>query len=216
MNIIVFGASGRIGQLAIKQGLDKGHTITGFVRSPEKMTVDHPNLTLIQGDALDQDAAVAAIAGHDAVICALGGDTSGEARFQATQHIVAGMQKHGVERLSVVSSLGVGESIQQSNLIVKALVKTVLRSAIADHQKQEDWVRQSDLSWTIVRAGGLTNDPFTGTYIVSDDLSRKLSNTMVPRADVADFLIRSIEDERFYDRALALVGSNPGMESPYG
>lgn len=72
MKIIVFGATGGVGKWVLEQGLKAGHEITAFVRTPQKVTITHENLAVVQGDAFDKEAVSAAIAGHEAVISCLG------------------------------------------------------------------------------------------------------------------------------------------------
>ena len=72
MKIVVFGASRGVGLEVVKQALKAGHTVTAFVRSPEKFTVKDANLTVFKGDSMDAEAVEKAIAGQDAVISALG------------------------------------------------------------------------------------------------------------------------------------------------
>ena len=54
LKIIVFGASGGTGRHVVEQALETGYKVTAFVRRPEKLGVDHPNLTIFQGDPQDQ------------------------------------------------------------------------------------------------------------------------------------------------------------------
>ena len=68
MKLIVFGATGGVGQALVNQALDKGFEVTAFVRTPAKLKSKHDNLTVIQGDAFNQDDVTAAIAGHEAVV----------------------------------------------------------------------------------------------------------------------------------------------------
>ena len=65
MKIIVFGATGGVGKWVLEQGLKAGHEITAFVRTPQKVTITHENLAVVQGDAFDKEAVSAAIAGHE-------------------------------------------------------------------------------------------------------------------------------------------------------
>ena len=67
MKIIVFGASRGVGLKVVEQALEAGHTVTAFVRSPEKFVVKHANLMVFKGDSMDAAAVEKAIVGHDAV-----------------------------------------------------------------------------------------------------------------------------------------------------
>jgi putative NADH-flavin reductase len=71
VSVLVIGASGRIGLVAVQSCLDRGHTVTAFLRSPSKIPDSvraHANIRIVQGDARDRSALQSAIHGQDAVI----------------------------------------------------------------------------------------------------------------------------------------------------
>lgn len=72
MKIIVFGATGGTGRHLIAQALAAGHHVTAFARDSAAIA-PRPGLTVVAGRTGDSDAVGNAIAGHDAVLCALGG-----------------------------------------------------------------------------------------------------------------------------------------------
>lgn len=72
MNLLVFGATGGTGRALVRQALDQGHAVTAFARDPNKITIRHENLSIVQGDILDYNSVEAAVKGHDAVVSALG------------------------------------------------------------------------------------------------------------------------------------------------
>ncbi|EIM06052.1 hypothetical protein A1A1_13117 [Planococcus antarcticus DSM 14505] len=51
MKIIVFGATGGVGQFVVKQAVESGFEVTTFVRTPTKLEGTHENLTVIKRDA---------------------------------------------------------------------------------------------------------------------------------------------------------------------
>ena len=71
MRLFLMGATGSVGTQLIDQGLERGHQITAFVRSPQKIQ-PRPNLSVIAGDLLDSDQLKRVLPGHDAVLCTLG------------------------------------------------------------------------------------------------------------------------------------------------
>lgn len=44
MNVLVFGASGATGREVVKHALDRGHSVSAFVRDPDKFEIEHANL----------------------------------------------------------------------------------------------------------------------------------------------------------------------------
>ena len=57
MNIAVFGGTGGLGKALVTQGLEAGHEVLVLARTPEKMTVTHDALTVVQGDGMDPRSA---------------------------------------------------------------------------------------------------------------------------------------------------------------
>ena len=49
-NIVVFGATGRSGSAVVRRALERGHSVTAFVRNPGKVTVSDPKLRTVTGD----------------------------------------------------------------------------------------------------------------------------------------------------------------------
>jgi putative NADH-flavin reductase len=72
MRLFMLGATGGIGRQLVDQALERHHKVTAFVRSPQKLGAARDGLTVIQGDVRNADAMSEALAGHDAVLSALG------------------------------------------------------------------------------------------------------------------------------------------------
>ena len=73
MKVLVFGASGGTGRELLQQALDKGMEVTAFVRDAAKVEdIQHPNLAVVIGDVLNIEDVSRAVAGHDAVLYAVG------------------------------------------------------------------------------------------------------------------------------------------------
>src|SRR5690606_4656089 len=129
------------------------------------------------------------------VVVALGAGRAAGVREQGTRATVAAMRERGVRRLVCLSTLGAGESRANLNFVWKHLMfGLLLRAAYADHQRQEQVVRESGLDWTLVRPSAYTDGPHTGAYRYgfgpeATDLTLKVS-----RADVADALLRALAD----------------------
>lgn len=74
MKVIVFGATGTVGKLLVRQALEQKYHVTAFVRSNKGSLVElhHENLNIFEGDVFDPISVTNAIKGHDAVFCVLG------------------------------------------------------------------------------------------------------------------------------------------------
>lgn len=191
MQIALFGATGGTGRQVLDQALAQGYRIRALVRDPTKLA-ERDGLTLIQGDVLEQSAVDRCIAGSDAVICVLGSHGGGEpVEDRGTDRILAAMRTHGQRRLIAVTSMGVGDSIDQVAAFFRAIMKLTLKRVMEAKERQEQAIMASDLDWTIVRPGGLTDGPRTGSY--RSGLDKSIKATRVSRADVADFILRELK-----------------------
>jgi uncharacterized protein YbjT (DUF2867 family) len=88
-------------------------------------------------------------------------------------------------------------------LAFKLLAQTVLRASMQDKERQEEAVRASGLDWTIVRPGGLTDEPATGVYTVST--GRDVVAGRIARADVADFVLQQLGSVEYVGQAPAVT-----------
>jgi putative NADH-flavin reductase len=162
-----------------------------LVRDPIKLAA-RDGLTLIQGDVLDQTAVDRCLAGSDAVICVLGSHGSTEpVEDRGTERILTAMQAHGQRRLIAVTSMGVGDSIDQVAAFFRAIMRLTLKRVMEAKERQEQAIMASDLDWTIVRPGGLSDGPRTGSYRYG--LDKSIKATRVSRADVADFILQELK-----------------------
>lgn len=205
MNIAVFGATGGTGRQVVEQALAAGHQVTALVRDPARLDIQSPHLSIVEGNVLDPAHVAATIEGADAVVVSLG-NTANNPDYvvsQGTKVIVDAMQQAGTpRRIVVVSSLGVGDSIDQVPFAFKMLMKTVLKKAMDDKERQEALVQQSGLDWTIVRPGGLTDGPATGQ--AKAGLDAKITAGQVSRADVAAFVLQQLADDTYLHQAPAI------------
>jgi putative NADH-flavin reductase len=205
MKLAVFGATGKTGQEIVKQSLTKGHEVTAFVRDPSKMTLEHGDLKITTGDIFDFTAVTQAIQGQDAVICSLGSNELGKTtvRSEGTANITKAMKENHVNRLIVITAMGVAESWSNLSIVNKLFFATLLRNTRQDHEKQEVFVKESDLDWTIIRPSGLTDDPLTESYAIGENIRTKTSR--IARADVAHAIIKELHDNTFIHRAVTIT-----------
>ncbi|MCP5074391.1 MAG: SDR family oxidoreductase [Rhodobacteraceae bacterium] len=195
MKLTVFGATGGVGMLVVKQALAQGHDVTAFVRSPEKISDLYENIEIIQGDVLDPVAVRKALQGRDAAVCALGMPLMNKdgLRAKGTKNIVDVMEGAGVKRLICLSAFGVGDSWRLLPLIYRLIIVPLfLRRVIADHTAQEAHIRASGLDWTIVRPGNFVKGGLTGDYRHGVTDETRAFKLKISREDVADFLVKQL------------------------
>ena len=169
MKIVVFGASRGVGLHVVKQALKAGHTVTAFVRSPELFELKHANLTVFTGDSMDAAAVGHAIAGHEAVVSALGPTRPPVPHMLeiSAKNIVAGMKKVGVRRLVSTTGAGVRQLEDKPKIIdhfIAFLLHLLANEVVLDSAEAVKVIQASDLDWTVVRFPRLTDGEHTRNY----------------------------------------------------
>src|SRR6478672_921682 len=100
MKIVIFGATGTVGQRIASEALSRGHEVTAVVRDPERAGLPQ-GLAAVQGDARDPKSVAQVAANHDAAISAVGpGGSDNSSLLSDTAHgLIEGLPKAGVKRL---------------------------------------------------------------------------------------------------------------------
>lgn len=207
MNIAIFGASGQSGAFIVQQALEKGFHVTAVVRSPEKITLKHPNLKVLKGDILSGAGLDQALAGQQVVISALGPTTlkATTVYSEGGKNILDAMRKNNVNRFICMTSAGVEDHDPSFPFFYKLVVKRMLREVYADatvFEKQLQLVK--DIDWTIVRPTYLNNKQFTGVYRVSPRFTPK-GGSKISRADVAHFILQEVTENKWISKTPTLA-----------
>ncbi len=201
--LVIFGATGGVGQHAVRQALSEEYDVVAFVRSREKLTIDDEHLTIIEGDAFDREAVANAIEGADMVVSTLGTPKDSDIDNPISvmvQHIVEGMLKHGVKRIVYTASAGVDGEIQGER---GQQVMNYLKPYLIDHKKSIDAIQAAGLTYTIIRPMGLTNDEPKRRYALSyDDVPEAAQS--ISRDDVANAVIMAIPNANFMGQSIAV------------
>jgi len=202
MKIMVIGATGGTGQQIVIQALENGHEVTALARRPEMMDIRHERLDVIKGDVLDPSSFAQSITGKDAVVSALGVSHRNPTTVYSdgTGFIMQAMHAVGVRRLLSLSSAGLeipADTPWPQRLVIQHFIQRLYRHAYEDMGRMEGKVRDSRLDWTVIRPPRLTNGTKTGLYRIAIDEPLPRARG-ISRADLADYMVRSITDQRTY------------------
>jgi len=208
-NLLVLGATGATGQAVVSQALERGHRVTAFVRSPEKLGALAERIRVVRGSLPEDSQALAtALGGNDAAISALGAGNSLRPNGlieRCMPSIVQAMQASGVRRLIFTSSFGVGATARAVPALPRIFIALFLRRIYADKAAGEEILRRSPLAWTTAHPVTLTHGPRTGRYRAGENLELR-GFPRISRADLASFLLDQVDDERYLGKAV-LVSS---------
>jgi len=204
MKLVVLGATGGIGLEIVRQAIEHGHAVTAFIRSPERLRGFQGRIRVIQGDVLNSVELARAIEGHDAVLSGFGprvpiakSDVNLLRQFAVA--LTTAMQRAGVRRIVVVSTAFLfRDSIIPPTYLFGRLF---FPGVVTDAEGMERTIRASKLDWTIVRPPQLTDKRRSKKYRVREGHLPRFGFN-IPRADVADCLIKTIEDRTSVNKIL--------------
>jgi uncharacterized protein YbjT (DUF2867 family) len=167
MKVLVVGATGGSGRAAVGALVDRGHEVTAFARRPSEFPA---GVRTAAGDVTVPEDVDRAVRGQDAVVVTLGiregtvkvrlrGSTGTpmDVRSRGTANLAQAMERHGVRRLVVQSSYGVGPTRDRLPLSSRVLFALLIKQQIQDTERQERVVRGSGLDWTLVQPVYLTD-----------------------------------------------------------
>ena len=199
--VLIVGATGGTGRQLIAQALERGLAVTALVRNPARLTIAHPQLTVVRGDVLDGDSIAAAMRGQEAVLSALGHKRyfpPNRILSEGTRNVLRAMEAHGVRRFVGESSLGIGDSAGRLGVYYTLFtIPVVLPFYYWDKARQERIIAASPVEWVIVRPGLLTNGPKSGRYRHGLRIGNFFWTMRVSRADVAEFMLDQLESDAY-------------------
>jgi putative NADH-flavin reductase len=220
MRITVFAATGGIGRCVLDQAVAAGHEVTAVVRDPGKLP---STVHSIKADlsTVDPAALETAVGGADAVLSGLGPRNARQAGITSagTKAIIDAMKATGARRIVVVSAAPVSTTPSPDRpnpprhdpaegFIMRTVLTPIVRKVLAAHYRDlaimEDLLRSSGLDWTSVRPPRLTDKPLTGRYrtAIEQNIRR---GALIPRADVAHFMLASITDPSTFGHAIGVA-----------
>jgi putative NADH-flavin reductase len=215
MNIAIFGASGGTGKLLTQRCLADGYNVTALLRTPDKFSL-RDRVHVVQGSPFDLASVGQTIKDADAVLSALGAKSlrKEDVLERAVPQIIAAMQETSsqpkpVRRIIVLGSAGaLPTSLDKQPawrrwVVQNIIYNTLLKWPVASQVSQWNNLSHSDLDWTMVMPPMLTNAPARGSYRIDGD-ALPPNGSRVSRADVADFMMRQIDNPQWIKKGVYL------------
>ncbi len=206
MKILVIGAGAGTGRQIVEMALARGHEVTAFVRNPRQYA--RANVRVVVGDARDEKAISAAVAGQDAVFNTIGTQTPWARTGLepvAGRAINKALRAHGVRRLIVATTMGVGDSGKHAHFYFRyVFAPTFLRGAVKDKEQMERELARTDIDWVVVRPAVLTNDrPIGQVKVLTRQTGGKARS--ISRADTAAFMLDQLTSEKYLRQAVTIA-----------
>ena len=206
--IVIAGGHGQIALRLARLLSARGDTVRSLIRNPGHSAGVHAaGAEPVLADMEELDSLAEFVEGADAVVFAAGaGPGSGPERKRTVDlggavKLLDAARATGARRYLMVSSIGADDPSSGSG---------PMRPYLEAKAEADAAVSASDLDWTIVRPGALTNEPGTGLVAVGEQLGRG----SVTRDDVAAVLAGCLDEPRTVGRTFVLLqGDTPIAEA---
>jgi uncharacterized protein YbjT (DUF2867 family) len=211
MRVVIAGGHGQIALRLTKLLSADGHEVVGLVRNPDHeadIAAAGGQAAVVDLEQADVSAVAGVLAGADVAIFSAGaGPGSGKGRKDTVDRAAAVLfadaaEQAGVRRHLQVSSMG---AAQAQSLTDDDTFTVYLKAKWA---AEEDLRSRDNLDWTILRPGGLTDDPGTGKVYLADSTG----NGRISRDDVALVLARLCDTPAAVGRTLELVAGDTPVD----
>lgn len=210
MKILIVGANGQIGRHLIEKLAETEHKSVAMVRKEEQeselreLGADE----VVIGD-LEKDFSHA-FEGVDSVIftAGSGGHTGADKTILidlwGAIKTIDQAKEHNISRFLLVSSI----NADTPDTGIESMKHYFVAKKLAD-----DHLRSSGLDYTIVRPGGLLNEPATGKILLEEKI-KEFSSREITREDVAAVLAEAVDLENTYKKTFEILnGETPIKEA---
>lgn len=186
MQLTIFGASGRVGQLVVAEALRRGYSVRAFVHRSNPFTESN-RLRIIKGDLSDSTAIAEALQGSDAVISTLGSWGTADKNTLTTgmKMIIPAMEAVGLRRIVTLTGSGARLPEEQFSWLEKLnrlSIHLVASKILADSETHLRLLTESELDWTALRSPAM-RPRGKAAYILHDHPGWPL--VTIPRPAVA-------------------------------
>ena len=201
MDVVVAGGHGKIGLRLLRLLADGGHRARGLIRNPDHAELSAIGAEPVVCDMEQLDDLSECCAGADAVVFAAGaGPGSGPERKRTVDYGAAvKLMEAGVPRYVMVSAISAGRPEEWSD---------AMRPYYEAKAGADERLMASGLDYTIVRPGGLTDEPGTGLVKLGTDLERG----EIPRDDVAAVIVAVLETPNAVGKTFELVAGDTPVD----
>lgn len=213
--VAIAGGHGKIAMLLGALLVERGDTVRGLIRNPDQEAdLRERGIEPVVCDLEVDDDVAGAVRGADAVVFAAGaGPGSGAARKSTMDlggavKLIGAAEAEGISRYLMVSAMGAADppAAGADSAGGDGVFDAYLRAKAG----ADEALRASGLDYTIVRPGGLTDDPGSGLVSIAERLDRG----QIPRADVAAVLVACLDAPSTIGRSFDLTsGETPIAEA---
>jgi len=220
LRILVYGATGKVGNHVVDEALQRGHHVTAVSRDPSGIGQRHENLAAVAGDLLDPQSVELLVQDKDVVIVSVRGmigkskDPENTLQYIAVTNIVKQLRiiGDGAARLIHVGgsgSLEVEPGVRYADRIPKILLPKSLELEIQGQIMVLDFFRTvDDVDWSYATpAKNFTNSERTGKFRIGGDalMEDERGKSRISRADFAVALVDEAERAEYVQKRFSVA-----------
>lgn len=208
--VLIFGATRNTGFDVAELLVKRGEKVTAVVRpGSDDAALKALGVTVVPGDALDPESLKAALAGKNyrAVVTTIGCPRCAPPPdFLGNRNIFDAMKAAGAARVILVTTIGAGDSFYAAPWVARQALKKILPLKT----EAEAHLKSLALDYTILRPGGLTKGPATGTGVLTEDTA---GFGVISRAELARLIVACIDDPGTVGKTLSAFDA--GLSYPF-
>lgn len=205
--IIVFGASGRVGQRLIEYALSETYLVTAFVRNKNSLPITNENLRIVEGNVFNEKEVKEAIEGQEIVFSALSGRSTKpdySVLSVGMKNIISGMEKFRVNRILCVAGAGILEDKEYGLRRNRPNYPETFKLVSAENWKVYEFLQTTKVNWTMVCAPEMPNETRTGIYRTATEYLPD-GGRRIAVEDVADFILKNIETVATFKKRIGIA-----------
>ena len=214
--VLVAGATGGTGSLVVAELQKQGYPVRAFVRdtakAAERLGAD---VEAVAGDLKDPASIAAAMDGVGAVINAAGASASGgpdntaeKVDFEGARNLAEAALGAGVGQYVLVSSRGVTDDDHYLN--------RMFNNILIWKRRGEEAVAASGVPYTIVRPGGLSDDPGGNQTVIFEQGDTRSEGIWITRADVARVCVSALAHDAALNRVFEIHAEDGEAQADFG
>lgn len=204
MRVLLAGAHGQVGQHASELLGESDYDGVGMVRAEDQLSdIEELGIEAVHADLTETEDVSHAVEGCDVAIFAAGsgGDDVWGVDRDGAVNLMEACESAGVDRFVMLSAMN-ADAPEDS--------PEALREYLRAKAEADERLRESDLTYTVVRPGALTNEEGTGRIRTGESIDRRDGD--VPRVDVARTLLATLEEEATYGVTFEMLSGDVDIE----
>ncbi|WP_052273318.1 NAD(P)-dependent oxidoreductase [Flavihumibacter solisilvae] len=206
MEIVIFGATGKVGRHLVSQALLREMKVRAFGRNVHQLPDKDPKLELVKGGVFDESEVRDVISGCNGVLTAYSGnsDNNDKTLTVGIKNVIAQMKKTGVTRIIALGDHSILNAPEGGLFLEREDFPEEDMHLALENQQAWQYLKTSGLTWTIICAPKIEEGDPTGKYITEADFFPEDARSKIYSGDLALFMLEELEKNRFPNQRVGI------------